>query len=127
MERLVGKVLNVVDGETIEVEIALLSGSGIAGRVTKKDLEQFIESGASVPPARTGASMHAPSGVEPHGPQPQPWQGDRVEQMSKMRSFTSDHMVLARRSAAHVVPHRPARQIIVPRRRRPGAARVHRG
>ena len=46
--------------------------------------------------------MHAPSGVEQHGPAPEPWAGDLVEPMSKIRSLTSDHMVAARRTAAHV-------------------------
>jgi 2-oxoglutarate dehydrogenase E2 component (dihydrolipoamide succinyltransferase) len=46
--------------------------------------------------------MHAPLGVEQHGPVPEPWPGDRVEPMTKIRVLTSDHMVAARRTAAHV-------------------------
>ena len=46
--------------------------------------------------------MYAPAGVEQHGPAPEPWPGDRVEPMSKMRRLTHDHMVAARRTAAHV-------------------------
>jgi 2-oxoglutarate dehydrogenase E2 component (dihydrolipoamide succinyltransferase) len=46
--------------------------------------------------------MHAPMGAEQHGPAPEPWPGDRVEPMSKIRALTSDHMVAARRTAAHV-------------------------
>jgi 2-oxoglutarate dehydrogenase E2 component (dihydrolipoamide succinyltransferase) len=82
------------------VEIAQLSGSGIAGRVTKRDLEGFLAN----PPAAaaTKASMHAPGGVEQHGPMPTPWAGDRVETMSKIRRLTSEHMTMARRVAAHV-------------------------
>jgi 2-oxoglutarate dehydrogenase E2 component (dihydrolipoamide succinyltransferase) len=81
------------------IEIAQLQGSGIAGRVTKRDIEELIASGAATPPR---SSMHAPAGAESHGPTPQPWTGDRVEPMSKIRALTSDHMVAARRSAAHV-------------------------
>ena len=86
------------------IDISALQGSGVAGRVTKRDLEGFMQSGAAQPqqPARAGASMHAPAGVEQHGPQPTPWQGDVVEPMSKMRALTADHMTLARRTAAHV-------------------------
>ena len=82
------------------VEIGGLSGSGIAGRVTKKDLEQFL----AQPPVASvaGASMHAPAGVESHGPMPTPWAGDTVETRSKIRRLTSDHMTMARRVAAHV-------------------------
>ncbi len=76
-----------------------MQGSGIAGRVTKKDIESYLASGAQAPPSR---SMYAPLGVEEHGPVPEPWPGDRVEPMSKIRVLTSEHMVAARRSAAHV-------------------------
>ena len=79
------------------VEIGSMSGSGIAGRVTKKDIEAFLSSGAA-----TRASMHAPSGADSYGPKPTPWPGDRVEPMSKIRRLTSEHMTAARRIAAHV-------------------------
>jgi 2-oxoglutarate dehydrogenase E2 component (dihydrolipoamide succinyltransferase) len=83
------------------LDIAALQGSGIAGRVTKKDIIGFIESGAPMPGRM--ASMHAPGGTDvPHGPMPEPWPGDTVEPMSKMRALISDHMVNSRRTSAHV-------------------------
>lgn len=85
------------------IEISALQGSGIAGRVTKRDLVQFIESGAqSAARPASSPSMYAPAGVEPPGPAPIPWAGDRVEPMTKMRRLTHDHMIAARRAAAHV-------------------------
>ena len=81
------------------IELARMQGTGIAGRVTKRDIESYLASGAAAPPSR---SMHAPLGAEQHGPAPEPWPGDRVEPMSKIRVLTSDHMVAARRNAAHV-------------------------
>jgi pyruvate dehydrogenase E2 component (dihydrolipoamide acetyltransferase) len=77
------------------VNIAALSGSGVAGRVTKRDILGFIESGASTkaPGPRTGG--HAL-------PLPEPWAGDVVEPMSKMRALISDHMVASRQTSAHV-------------------------
>jgi len=81
------------------IEIAQMQGTGIAGRVTKRDIESYLASGATAAPGR---SMHAPLGVEQYGPAPEPWAGDRVEPMTKIRALTSDHMVAARRSAAHV-------------------------
>lgn len=89
------------------IELAALSGSGIAGRVTKKDILAVIESGsapkaAPVAQPAAGASMYAPHGAEQHGPMPTPWAGDVVEPMSRMRKLTSDHMAQARRVAAHV-------------------------
>ncbi len=80
------------------VDIAGLHGSGIAGRVTKRDIVAFLDSGAPAAPP----SMHAPAGIESAGPAAEPWPGDTVEPMSKIRRLTSDHMVAARRSAAHV-------------------------
>jgi pyruvate dehydrogenase E2 component (dihydrolipoamide acetyltransferase) len=82
------------------VDITVLQGTGIAGRVTKKDILGFIESGAQAPVA---PSMHAPGGVADHAlPVPQAWPGDVVEPMSKMRSLISEHMVASRRTSAHV-------------------------
>ncbi|MEO8194998.1 MAG: dihydrolipoamide acetyltransferase family protein, partial [Gemmatimonadales bacterium] len=85
------------------LDIAAMQGTGIAGRVTKKDILGFIESGVAAPGRM--ASMHAPGGIQPEPPQgpiPEPWPGDKVEQMSKMRALISDHMVASRRTSAHV-------------------------
>ena len=85
------------------IELGAMAGSGIQGRVTKRDIEQFIDSGTALPPQRIVApSMHAPTGAVQHGPQPEPWPGDKVEAMSKIRSLTSEHMVASRRTNAHV-------------------------
>jgi 2-oxoglutarate dehydrogenase E2 component (dihydrolipoamide succinyltransferase) len=83
------------------VDISALQGSGIAGRVTKRDFAAYLESGGarSAPPR---PSMHAPAGVQSHGPTPEPWRGDDVEPMSKMRRLTSEHMVASRHTNAHV-------------------------
>jgi pyruvate dehydrogenase E2 component (dihydrolipoamide acetyltransferase) len=84
------------------LDIASLQGTGIAGRVTKRDILGFIESGAAT--AARMPSMHAPGGAiaDPHAPMPTPWPGDRVEPMSKMRALISDHMIASRRTSAHV-------------------------
>ena len=83
------------------IEIAAMQGTGIQGRVTRKDIEEFIAAG---PPAAPAArpSMHAPTGAVQHGPTPEAWPGDTVEAMSRMRSLTSDHMVASRHTNAHV-------------------------
>ena len=83
------------------VELASMQGTGIHGRVTRRDLEQFLASGAPAPAAQR-PSMHAPAGAVQHGPAPEPWPGDRVETMSKIRAITSDHMLASRRNHAHV-------------------------
>jgi pyruvate dehydrogenase E2 component (dihydrolipoamide acetyltransferase) len=85
------------------IELSAMQGTGIAGRVTKRDILQFLESGATAAPsAGTRQSMYAPAGVDQHGPAPEAWPGDRVEPMTQIRRLTSDHMVAARRTAAHV-------------------------
>jgi len=87
------------------IEIAALSGSGIAGRVTRRDLEAHLAAAPAAAPVRptAGASMHAPAGVGGiEQGSATPWPGDRVEPMSKMRKATSDHMFIAKRVAAHV-------------------------
>ncbi|HEX6599121.1 MAG TPA: dihydrolipoamide acetyltransferase family protein [Gemmatimonadaceae bacterium] len=83
------------------VELASMQGTGIHGRVTRRDFEQFLASGAPAPAAQR-PSMHAPAGAVQHGPQPEPWPGDRVETMSKIRALTSEHMVASRHTNAHV-------------------------
>jgi 2-oxoglutarate dehydrogenase E2 component (dihydrolipoamide succinyltransferase) len=82
------------------VDIAKLEGTGLSGRVTKNDILSFIESGAvATPPAPQRAQeVQAPASA----PTSKPTDGDRVEQMSIMRKKIADHMVLSRRTSAHV-------------------------
>ncbi len=82
------------------LNIASLHGSGVAGRVTKRDILGFIESGALIP-AAPGVRAGGPSGGHAL-PMPEPWAGDVVEPMSKMRALISDHMVASRHTSAHV-------------------------
>ena len=90
------------------IEISGLQGSGVAGRVTKKDLLQYLEAGAGAAtvPGATGRavppSMHAPGGASHDAPMPEPWAGDVVEPMSKMRAIIAEHMIASRRTSAHV-------------------------
>jgi len=82
------------------VDISTISGTGFAGRVTKQDILGFIERGApAAPVSRLPAA--APSGPVPH-PTVEPWPGDRVEPFSKIRKITADHMIMSRRTSAHV-------------------------
>ncbi|MDQ8176135.1 MAG: dihydrolipoamide acetyltransferase family protein [Gemmatimonadota bacterium] len=96
------------------VDLTALSGSGIAGRVTKKDLEAHLASGGSRPAAPAVAPAAMPAGLPGaitvpsvpmggHGdPTFHPWPGDVVEPMSKIRRLTADHMRQAKQVAAHV-------------------------
>src|SRR5687768_13395379 len=93
------------------VDISKLEGTGMSGRVTKNDILSFIESGTSAVSASpqpgekapATVSFAAPSVQEPAAPPPpKPQVGDRVESMSVMRKKIAEHMVLSRRTSAHV-------------------------
>ncbi len=89
------------------VDISKLEGTGLSGRVTKNDILSFIESGSpEAPPqprAEAAAAPVAPRVQEVAAPPPpKPLAGDRVEQMSVMRKKIAEHMVLSRRTSAHV-------------------------
>ena len=103
------------------VDISKLEGTGLSGRVTKNDILSYIESGSTAPaarpaepprqpeaapaapPARAPQVQPQPAPVElPAPPPPRPQLGDRVEQMSVMRKKIAEHMVLSRRTSAHV-------------------------
>jgi 2-oxoglutarate dehydrogenase E2 component (dihydrolipoamide succinyltransferase) len=97
-----------------EVDIARIPGSGHAGRVTKKDILGYIESGKPVGAAEAGETAERPRPAAPAGagkggevvhPTVEPWPGDRVEPMSKIRKLTADHMVMSRRVSAHVTSY----------------------
>jgi 2-oxoglutarate dehydrogenase E2 component (dihydrolipoamide succinyltransferase) len=85
------------------VDLAQVPGTGIAGRVTKQDIMSFIEGGGASP-AAAGAPA-APRAPEPGmAPPPAYRQGERVEiqPMSVMRQKIAEHMVMSKRTSAHV-------------------------
>ena len=77
------------------VDIGQISGSGIGGRVTKHDILGYIEAGQepAARPAET-RSVYVPTYSS----------GDHVEiqPMSVMRKKIAEHMILSRRTSAHV-------------------------
>ena len=84
------------------VDIARIAGSGIGGRVTKHDILAFIESSGARAAAPVTAASARPA---PSTPAPQPvmrMASDRVEPLSVMRRKIAEHMVLSKRTSAHV-------------------------
>jgi pyruvate dehydrogenase E2 component (dihydrolipoamide acetyltransferase) len=89
------------------IDIASLSGTGIGGRVTKRDILAFIEQRGAAPtalPAAPGVLQ-----VPIHGetlqikiPDVMIREGDRVEEMDIMRQRIMEHMLMSRRISAHV-------------------------
>lgn len=102
------------------IDISRIEGSGMSGRVTKKDILSFIETGAALRPQdllRTNAPVApaitptaAPQTVSPPVQQsaaapPPPVAsavGDRVEPMSLMRRKIAEHMTFSKQTSAHV-------------------------
>jgi 2-oxoglutarate dehydrogenase E2 component (dihydrolipoamide succinyltransferase) len=86
------------------VDIRQISGTGIAGRVTKNDILGFIEKGGAPSAAPASSAPSAPSAPAPQALQaPSPaTAADRVEPMSVMRRKIAEHMIVSRRTSAHV-------------------------
>ncbi len=104
------------------VDISRIEGSGMSGRVTKKDILGFIESGAAIRPQDLLANVGTAKAfsASPVSPIASPVQvqtapkaaysapsvasavGDRVEPMSLMRKKIAEHMTFSKQTSAHV-------------------------
>ncbi len=93
------------------VDISALSGSGIAGRVTKKDIEAYVASGAHQAPAAAAPAASVavvPASAPASGtplPTPKPFapgENVRIEPMGVMRKKIAEHMVMSLRTSPHV-------------------------
>jgi pyruvate dehydrogenase E2 component (dihydrolipoamide acetyltransferase) len=76
------------------VEIAQLAGSGVSGRVTKADILKFLDERQVAGPPATGSTPPMPAYA--------PGEDVSVVPMSVMRRKIAEHMVLSRRTSAHV-------------------------
>jgi len=84
------------------VDIGRIAGTGIGGRVTKQDILGFIEKGGAAPPIDSRPAR--PASAPPAQDQPPVVRGagDRVVPMSVMRKKIAEHMVVSKRTSAHV-------------------------
>jgi 2-oxoglutarate dehydrogenase E2 component (dihydrolipoamide succinyltransferase) len=90
------------------LDISTIEGSGLAGRVTKNDVLEYLERGGEAPAAppvsapapatRAPAPGSGPAAV----PSVDPWEGDTVQPWSRIRKLTAEHMVMSRRVSPHV-------------------------
>jgi 2-oxoglutarate dehydrogenase E2 component (dihydrolipoamide succinyltransferase) len=78
------------------LDLRLIRGTGVSGRVTKQDILGFIQAGAPDQAGGAGARASRPA---PHGHAP--GENVRVVPMSVMRRKIAEHMVLS----AHTSPH----------------------
>jgi pyruvate dehydrogenase E2 component (dihydrolipoamide acetyltransferase) len=94
------------------VDVSQIEGTGRGGRVTKKDILGFIESGA---PAKAEPAEAAPAPAQEAPPEPKPapaaapapapaptGAGEKVEPMSAMRKGIAEHMRRSLDTSAHV-------------------------
>jgi pyruvate dehydrogenase E2 component (dihydrolipoamide acetyltransferase) len=92
------------------VDVSQVEGTGRGGRVTKKDILNFIESGApakaeaapEAPPAEAAAPPKPAPPPAPAAPAQPPAAGEQLEPMSAMRKGIAEHMRRSLDTAAHV-------------------------
>lgn len=101
-------VRNIAEKENIPMsELEQIPGTGMQGRVTKKDILAYVESRISAPareekPAAPPRREEAPK--QP-SPQVQTAQGNgnvEIIEMDRMRRLIADHMVNSKRTSPHV-------------------------
>ncbi|MGE5569999.1 MAG: 2-oxoglutarate dehydrogenase, E2 component, dihydrolipoamide succinyltransferase [Rhodospirillales bacterium] len=91
------------------IDLRQVKGTGAGGRITRQDVENYLAQRearpAPPPPAAAPAPTPAPPPAAPEVAPPLPRveaAKTRVEPMSIMRSKIAEHMVLSRRTSAHV-------------------------
>jgi 2-oxoglutarate dehydrogenase E2 component (dihydrolipoamide succinyltransferase) len=101
------------------IDLARVNGTGIDGRVTRRDVERYLESlqqGPVAAPPRDGAAAKAGASPLPvsmpvqlavagsvfRAPIYQPREGDVVEPFSRRRKVIAEHMVFSKTHAPHV-------------------------
>jgi len=112
-------VRNIADSEGVTLaELESLPGTGEGGRVTKKDLLDYLPkrgapspeprapsapSASAAEPAATSLKLEAQSPKpEPQAPKVTPMAGDELIEMDRMRKLIADHMVMSKRTSPHV-------------------------
>ena len=86
--------------EEHHVDISRIRGTGISGRVTKKDILESLAGGAAPAPARPSAA--APERAAAPAPVYAPGERVSVVPMTPMRRKIAEHMLMSRRTSAHV-------------------------
>jgi len=87
--------------EEHDVDVAAVAGTGIGGRVTKKDILDHIATRGAAPAQPT---RQAPASTAPvqHVPSYKPGERVDVVPMTVMRRKIAEHMILSKKTSAHV-------------------------
>jgi pyruvate dehydrogenase E2 component (dihydrolipoamide acetyltransferase) len=96
------------------IDLSRVSGTGAGGRIVKEDVDAYLMKSQSAPaapaPAAPAPVAAAPAPAAPPAApaqvsavaQPAPTAKTRVEPMSNMRQKIAEHMVMSKRTSAHV-------------------------
>jgi len=85
------------------IDIRQLNGTGISGRVTKKDILSFVESGGAAAAKAAPAPVAPPAASAPVAKSVfTPGENVRIEPMGIMRKKIAEHMVSSIRTSPHV-------------------------
>jgi 2-oxoglutarate dehydrogenase E2 component (dihydrolipoamide succinyltransferase) len=98
-------VRNIAEAENISMsELEQLPGTGQAGRITKKDILQYIEERKTAPaPNGNGKSAPASTPAAPATPRVRSQSGgEEIVEMDRMRRLIADHMVRSKHTSPHV-------------------------
>jgi pyruvate/2-oxoglutarate dehydrogenase complex dihydrolipoamide acyltransferase (E2) component len=80
------------------IDVSALTGTGEGGRVTKKDILAYIDSGAST---AASAAASLPAQTQPVVPAPAVMPGETIA-LNSMRRSIAEHMVMSKRTSPHV-------------------------
>jgi 2-oxoglutarate dehydrogenase E2 component (dihydrolipoamide succinyltransferase) len=83
------------------IDLSQLHGTGAGGRITKQDVEAYLAQSAAQPPQAAQAAPPPPPLEVAAAPRPAVAKA-RVEPMSIMRTRIAEHMMLSKRTSAHV-------------------------
>ena len=101
-------VRNIAKEEGIgQSELDGLAGSGLEGRVTKKDILDYVENKGSTPAAAPSTPTVAQKATAPSAPAKAAAPvslnaGDEIIEMDRMRKLIADHMVMSKSTSPHV-------------------------
>lgn len=103
-------VLNIAAKEGISMsELEKVPGTGAEGRVSKKDILNYIAGRGAAPAApvpaaaQPAAPQQQPAAAASSAPAPQPVSGNvEIIEMDRMRKMIADHMVRSKHTSPHV-------------------------
>jgi pyruvate dehydrogenase E2 component (dihydrolipoamide acetyltransferase) len=84
------------------IDLSRVKGTGAGGRITKQDLEAHQAQTPATPAAPSAPIEKPPAPAAPAPPTGQAQAKVRIEPMSAMRKAIADHMVMSKRTSAHV-------------------------